>query len=187
MRIHLGANFQGYEAARQLEARLATAGHEVNWMGPPALDFNDDYPGIVIRLAQAVVADEDAGVFARGIQVGGEGAGEVIAANKVNGARVVAALSPNYVVGARMTADANVLVLPTNWLDANDIDALVAAFVQTPFGDSIDDARRIINTAEFETSGTIEGWAIDEGKVTTIPDDPSATGKFAQGAGITHD
>lgn len=187
MRVHLGTNFQGYEAARQLEQRLIAAGHDVNWMGPPALDFNDDYPAIVIRVAQAVVADEDAGIYARGIQVGGEGAGEVIAANKVNGARTVAALSPNYVVGARATADANLLVLPTNWLDEKDVDAAVTAFFETPFGDSIDDARRIINWAEFETSGTIEGWAIDEGKVTTIPDDPSATGKFAAGAGITHD
>lgn len=187
MRVHLGTNFQGYQAARDLEARLTTAGHEVHWMGAPSRDVGDDYPAIAIRVAQAVVADEDAAVYARGIQLGGEGAGEVIAANKVNGARAVAGLSPEYVAAARRHADANVLVLPTDWLDEAKIDALVAAFFDTSFGDSIDDARRIINTAEFETAGTIEGWAIDEGKVTEIPADPSSTGKFAAGAGITHD
>lgn len=187
MRVHLGANYQGYDVARQLETKLTEAGHDVHWMAAPSRDVGDDYPAIAIRVAQAVVADEDTAVYARGIQVGGEGAGEVIAANKVNGARAVAALSPAYVAEARRTADANVLVLPTNWLDVGAIDAAIAAFFDTPFGDSIDDARRIINTAEFETSGTIEGWTVDEGKVTVIPEDPSATGKFAQGAGITHD
>lgn len=187
MRIHLGTNYQGYEVARGLEARLTAAGHDVHWMGAPEYDFNDDYPAIAIRVAQAVVADEDTAVYARGIQVGGEGAGEVIAANKVNGARAVAGLSAEYVAAARRHADANVLVLPTDWLNEATIDALLAAFFDTAFGDSIDDARRIINTAEFETSGTIEGWTIDEGKVTEIPADPSATGKFHAGAGITHD
>ena len=187
MRIHLGTNYQGYQIARALETRLSAAGHEVHWLGAPEYDFNDDYPAIAIRVAQAVVADEDAAIYARGIQVGGEGAGEVIAANKVNGARAVAALSVEYVANARAHADANLLVLPTDWLDDAEIDSLLGAFFDTAFADSIDDARRIINTAEFETSGTIEGWTIDEGKVTEIPADPSSTGKFTAGKGITHD
>ena len=79
MRIHLGTNFQGYKLARQLENSLTAAGHDVHWMGAPVYDANDDYSAIVIRVAQAVVADEDAGIFARGIQVAGEGAGEIVA------------------------------------------------------------------------------------------------------------
>ena len=187
MRIHLGTNFRGYKVARDLESRLIAAGVDVHWMGSPTYDANDDYSGIAIRVAQAVVADEDHAVYSRGIQIGGEGVGEVIAANKVNGARVVAALSTEYVAAARKHADANVLVIPSYWLDDQAIDELITVFTTTEFGNSIDDARRIINTAEFETSGTIEGWAIEEGKVTSIPADPTSTGKFAAGAGITHD
>lgn len=178
MRIHLSANYAGYEAGRALETRLQQAGHDVHWLGSPVFDDNDDYPAMTIRVAQDVVADEDAAIYSRGIVLSGDGAGEVMAANKVNGARATIGLTAENVRAAREHADANVLVLPSDWLDATAIDALVGVFLDTSFSNGLDDARRLINTAEFETSGTIEGWAVDGDKVTEVPADPSNTGKY---------
>lgn len=161
MRIHLAANHAGYELAGTLREGLAPTGHEVIWHGPPAYDEGDDYPPGAIRVAKAVVEDEDAGRPGRGVIVGGDGAGETVAANKVNGARAVPALSVEFVRGARFRADVNVLVLPAALLTADAAAQLLDTFLTAEFSADLDDARRLVNTAEFETAGTIEGWLVD--------------------------
>ena len=37
----------------------------------------------------------------------------------------------------------------------------VEPLLSTPFLNNLDDARRVVNVAEFEASGTIEGWMIE--------------------------
>lgn len=161
MRIHLGANYQGYALGRELEARLTHAGHDVVWQGAPEFDDNDDFPLYCIRVGQAVVEDEDNGVTSRGVVIGGTGAAEAITTNKVNGARAVHTEQLDVVVDARAHADANILVLGAERVNAAHANTLVDALVSEPFLRLLDDARRIVNTAEFENSGTIEGWMIE--------------------------
>jgi len=161
VRIHLAANYAGYTLGRSLETQLGSAGHEVVWQGPPDYDKGDDYPVFAVRVGQAVVQDEDAGLDVRGIVVGGDGGGETIAANKVNGARAVPGLNTRFVRAARAHADANVLVLPSDLLLPGEATEVVAAFIEEKFLADLDDARRIVNTAEYEASGTIEGWLIN--------------------------
>lgn len=161
MRIHIGANSEGYVLATSLRKEIAGAGHEVVWHAAPALDEGDDYPAISIRAVQAVVADEDAGVQSRAIIVGGAGAGEVVAANKANGARVISATDASVIVDARIRADVNGLVIPAAHVSPEAIGGLVAAFLDTGFSNELDDARRLLQVAEFESSGTIEGWMVE--------------------------
>jgi ribose 5-phosphate isomerase B len=161
MRIHLGANYLGYERARALEAWLSSTGFDVIWQGAPEFDNEDDYPLYSIRVGQAVVEDEDAGVPVRGIIVGHTGASETIAANKVNGSRAIPALSQEFVRDARQHADSNILILGQSLASLEEAQRLVTLFLEEPFLNILDDARRIVNTAEFETSGTVEGWMID--------------------------
>lgn len=161
MRIHLAANYEGYDVAVRLRGRLSESGHDVSWHSAPDFDDDDDYPGMAIRALQATVADEDAGLLSRAIVIGGAGAGEVVAGNKVNGARVVSATDVAYVAEARRRADINGLVIPSFHVDEDTIDRLVAALMDTAFSSQLDDARRLVNVAEFETSGTIEGWMIE--------------------------
>ena len=160
MHIHLGANHQGYELARELEHALLAAGHEVHWHGSENYDDGDDYPHYTIAVARSVVRDEDAGVPVLGISCGASGCGEVITANKVNGARAITATDAKVVVDGRAHADANVLVLGRLALTTGAALTLVDAFLHTPFSGLLDDARRIVNTAEFETSNTVEGWTL---------------------------
>jgi ribose 5-phosphate isomerase B len=161
MRVHLGANSEGYVVAVDLRDALTAAGHEVVWHAAPAFDEGDDYPGIAVRALRAVIDDEDAGRDARAIIVGATGAGEVVAGNKVNGARVVSATDVGFVEAARVHADVNGLVVPVDHVAPELVLRLVCAFLETGFSSDLDDARRLVNVAEFETSGTIEGWTIE--------------------------
>lgn len=162
MLVHLGADYLGYERARTLEAWLAEAGYEVRWHGAPEYDHEDDYPVYSIRVGHAVVQDEDNTVMSKGVVVGGTGSAETIVANKVRGGRAVAGVSVSAVTDARQHADANILVLGATEQSLEQSQALITAFLNTNFLNILDDARRVINTAEFENSGTIEGWLIDE-------------------------
>ena len=161
MRIHLAGDSRGYELARGLEKKLAAAGHEVAWHAAEAYDEGDDYPIYAIRVGQAVIADEDAGVPVRGVLVGSTGAGEAIAANKVSGVRAIPGLGADFVRSARRHADADILTLGTDFVDAATALQLVELLISEPFDNLLEDARRIVNTNEFESAGTIEGWLIE--------------------------
>src|SRR5215212_7967724 len=89
MRIHLGTDHAGLDFSRHLREHLAEAGHEVVDHGPGEYDPQDDYPSYCINAALAVVRDQDAGVEALGVVFGGSGNGEQIAANKVEGVRLI--------------------------------------------------------------------------------------------------
>ncbi len=158
MRIHVGAGHVGYDPARALSAKLAESGHEVVWHGAASLDDGDDYPLFAVAVAQAVVIDEDRGAEVRGLLLG-QGPGEAVAAGKVNGARPVLAADPELAELARRTTDANVLAVPLAF--AGDLAAVVTSFLSTDFSAELDDARRLLNIAEYENSGTIEGWLIE--------------------------
>lgn len=160
MRIHLSADHRGFTLAKSLESWLTDQGHSILWHGASSLDEGDDYPLFTIRTAQAQLADEDQGITSRSIVVGGDGSGEVIAANKVNGARAALAMSGNQVALARQKSDISLLVLGSVHHSFEDAKKLATVFLETEFGGLLDDARRIINIAEFENSGTIEGWMI---------------------------
>jgi len=160
LKIHLSADHRGWDLAKDLETWLTESGHEVIWHGPSFKDEGDDYPVFTIRAAQAQVTDEDTGTAAKAIVVAGDGSGETIAANKVSGARATMALNAKQVELARKHADASLLVIGSLHHGAEQAKALIEIFLTTKFGNLLEDARRIINTTEYENSKTIEGWLI---------------------------
>ncbi|UFS58783.1 RpiB/LacA/LacB family sugar-phosphate isomerase [Subtercola endophyticus] len=159
MRIHLSADSAGFAFAHSLIERLEREG-DVVYHGAETFDHGDDYPAYAIACAQAVVEDEDRGIDVRGVVVGATGAGEAIVANKVAGVRAVLATSPETAILARAHADANVLAIGVELTNSALSTAIVEAFLSSPFLVDADDVRRIIYTAEYESAGTIEGWAI---------------------------
>lgn len=159
MLIHLAADHRGHDRGRALQRELEDRGHEVSWHGADELDPGDDYPHPVIAAVKAVVADEDAGRPSRGVVAAGDGTGELVAANKVNGGRATLAVDVDQVVAARTRADVNVLVVPAT-LDADLALRLVETLVDTGFSSELDDARRLLQIAEYESAGTIEGWQV---------------------------
>ncbi|MFT4029370.1 MAG: RpiB/LacA/LacB family sugar-phosphate isomerase [Protaetiibacter sp.] len=158
-RIHFAADHGGYELGRALAARASENGFDVVWHGSDEPDPGDDYPVYAVRVGQAVVSEQDAGIDAFGVLVVDEALAGVVAANKVNGARAITTASPRAGVTARAVVDANVLVLDgiaypeSAWL-------IVYAFVTAGMEQTVERGRQILQIEEFENAGTIEGWAI---------------------------
>lgn len=160
MRIHLAADYLGYELARQLEAWLK-ANHEVIWHAGDELDEGDDYPLFAVRVGQSVIADEDKGLDTLGVLVGGTGNGEIIALNKVKGVRAALAVSADLVAAARQEQNANALVIGASHIGFDQAKQLIQTALDNEYVGAIDSSRRIINVGEYENLGTIEGWLIE--------------------------
>jgi ribose 5-phosphate isomerase B len=160
MRIHLAADYLGYELARQLEAWLR-ANHEVIWHAGDELDEGDDYPLFAVRVGQSVIADEDKGLDTFGVLVGGTGNGEIIALNKVKGVRAALAVSADLVAAARQEQNANALVIGANHTGLDQAKQLIQTALDNEYVGAIDSSRRIINVGEYENLGTIEGWLVE--------------------------
>src|SRR3569623_634844 len=105
MRVHLGTDHAGLDLKRHLVDHLRSQGHEPIDHGAFAYDALDDYPVFCLRAAAAVVADPGS----LGVDIGGSGNGEQIAANKVLGARAALVWSEETALLARQHNDANVI------------------------------------------------------------------------------
>lgn len=150
--------------------------------GAVELDTGDDYAQPTIAAVTAVVADEDAGRPSKGIVAAGDGAGELVAANNVNGGRATLAVDVDQVGGARARTDVNILVVPDG-LGPDLALRLVKTFLDVPFSCELDDARRLLQIAEYESAGTIEGWqvgpALSEG-ILGLPLQPNSQARHGE-------
>ena len=155
MRIHIATDHAGLDFSTQLQEHLRAAGHEVTDHGPVSYDPVDDYPAFCIRAAQAVVADQSAGVNALGIVFGGSGNGEQIAANKVHGIRAALVWNLSTAELAREHNDANVIAIGARQHTFDEVTALIDRFIQTPFSGDERHVRRIGQIADFERDGSL--------------------------------
>ncbi|WP_115372231.1 RpiB/LacA/LacB family sugar-phosphate isomerase [Adhaeribacter pallidiroseus] len=83
MKIGIAADHAGFEQKQQLITQLRQAKYEVTDYGAHEYNAQDDYPDIIIPLAQAIASQE----VERGIAVCGSGVGVSVAANKFAGVR----------------------------------------------------------------------------------------------------
>jgi ribose 5-phosphate isomerase B len=83
MKIGIAADHAGFEQKEQLLKLLADNGYQVKDYGAFTYDSTDDYPDIVVPLAEAVSRRE----ISKGIAVCGSGVGVSVAANKIPGVR----------------------------------------------------------------------------------------------------
>ncbi|HVW18151.1 MAG TPA: ribose 5-phosphate isomerase B [Solirubrobacteraceae bacterium] len=128
MRIVVGADHAGYELKQHVAAALRAAGHDVGDVGTDSPE-QADYP-LYAEPAARMVAAGDA---ERGVLVCGSGVGVSIVANKVAGVRAVNAHDVAEATTARRHNGVNVLALAGRRLSEDDADAIVAAFLETPF------------------------------------------------------
>ncbi len=106
MRIVIGSDHGGFSAKEFIKKTIQKLGHEVSDFGCHSPE-SVDYPDVAQLVAEAVVR----GDFQKGVLVDGFGGAVALAANKVPGARAVAAYDA---VSARFAAahdDCNVLCL----------------------------------------------------------------------------
>jgi ribose 5-phosphate isomerase B len=150
MRIHIATDHAGLELSHFLIRELTKQGHELIDHGPKEYDPLDDYPEFCINAALAVVADEEAGVRALGIVLGGSGNGEQISANKVKGIRAALAWNSDTAKLAREHNNANVVALGARMHSQKEILQLVEIFIAEPFSNEERHSRRINQISEFE-------------------------------------
>ena len=155
MRIHIATDHAGLELSHFLIRELTKQGHEVFDHGPKTYDPIDDYPSFCINAALAVVADQQAGVEALGIVLGGSGNGEQIAANKVRGVRAALAWNESTAKLAREHNDANVIAVGARQHSMDEVLHLIELFIAEPFSQDERHVRRISKIATYENTGEI--------------------------------
>ena len=155
MRIHIATDHAGLDLSHFLIDSLRADGHEVFDHGPTSYDPLDDYPSFCINAALAVIQDEQAGVEALGIVLGGSGNGEQIAANKVHGIRAALAWNLDTAKLARQHNDANVVAVGARQHTQDEVLELIRAFVAEPFSNDERHVRRIGKISAYEQTGQI--------------------------------
>lgn len=154
-RVHIATDHAGMKLSSHLVSHLGEQGYEVVDHGPREYDPLDDYPAFCIRAALAVVADQEAGVDALGIVLGGSGNGEQIAANKVKGVRAALAWNLDTARLAREHNDANVIAVGGRQHSVEEATGLIEAFLAEPFSHDERHVRRIGKITVYETTGEI--------------------------------
>ncbi|MEY4618537.1 MAG: hypothetical protein RL101_723 [Actinomycetota bacterium] len=155
MRIHIATDHAGLELSHFLIEQLGKQGHEVFDHGPTSYDPLDDYPSFCINAALAVVRDQQAGIQALGIVLGGSGNGEQIAANKVVGIRAALAWNESTAKLAREHNDANVIAVGARQHSQEEVLHLIELFIAEPFSNDERHVRRIGKIATYEETGDI--------------------------------
>ena len=155
MRVHIGSDHAGLELKDHLLDWLADQGHEVVDHGPFVYDALDDYPVFCLRAAEAVAADQQDGVHALGVVIGGSGNGEQMAANKVKGVRAALVWSEETAVLAREHNDANVISVGGRMHTVDDMTRFIGVFLTTEFTGEERHVRRIGMLADYEKTGNL--------------------------------
>ncbi|MBX3104903.1 MAG: ribose-5-phosphate isomerase [Microbacteriaceae bacterium] len=161
MRIHIATDHAGLEFSHTIQEHLKAQGHEVVDHGPQSYDPLDDYPSFCINAAIGVVADQQSGIEALGIVLGGSGNGEQMAANKVRGARAALVWNEDTAKLAREHNDANLISIGARQHSIQVVLELVDTFIATPFSREERHERRIAQLREFEDTGAIAGKQVD--------------------------
>lgn len=155
MRIHIATDHAGMELSAFLVSELTSLGHEVIDHGPKDYDPFDDYPGFCIAAAKSVVKDQQAGIEALGIVLGGSGNGEQMAANKVAGIRAALIWNSETAALARDHNNANVAAVGARQHTKAEVLDLVKVFIGTEFSRDERHIRRIGKIELFEKTGEV--------------------------------
>jgi len=115
-KIYVGADHAGFELKQKLVADLKKLGYEPVDVGPKTLDPTDDYPDYAKPVAEAV----SRGVVHRGVLTCGTGLGMAYAANRYPKVRAAVVWSPEIAELAKTHNDANVLVLPSRFVNEEE-------------------------------------------------------------------
>jgi ribose 5-phosphate isomerase B len=159
MRVHIGGDHAAYDLKCILVTFLQGKGYDVIDHGPEYLDPEDDYPVLVLRVAEAVSGD----IGAFGIVLGGSGNGEQMAANKVRGIRAGLANTVELAELARSHNNAQVLSIGARMNTEEEAKAMVETFLTTRFSGEERHARRLAMIERFERDGQLPPIVAAEG------------------------
>jgi ribose 5-phosphate isomerase B len=147
MNIYIGADHRGFKLKEQIKTILLNEGYQVFDLGAATYDSEDDFPVYGNLVATEVKKNLE---IAKGILICGSGFGMEIVANKIRGIRAVLPQSPDHAYQARHDDDANILVLPANFVDEEVALKIVRVFLSTPFAREERYLRRLEEISKIE-------------------------------------
>jgi ribose 5-phosphate isomerase B len=152
LKIVASSDHAGLKLRKALVKTLRERGLDVEDLGPEAPD-PIDYPDEAAKVGRRVGHPVDADGDVRGLLVCGSGVGMCIAANKIDGVRAVDAWSVESARLSRAHNDANVLCLGARLVSDTDANAILDAWLATPF-DGGRHAARVAKLGELDKSRT---------------------------------
>jgi ribose 5-phosphate isomerase B len=126
--ILIAADHAGFELKKKLADQLKKLGYKVRDLGTNSAD-STDYPDYAHPLAKEV----SEGKAKRGILVCGTGLGMSYVANRYPNVRAAVTWSPEVAELARSHNDANVLVLPSRFVNDHEAEKILEKWLDTPF------------------------------------------------------
>jgi ribose 5-phosphate isomerase B len=157
MRVGIATDHGGFGLKEEMVAQLRAAGHEVLDLGAYSLDPVDDYPDVVIPLAQAVVT----GKIDRGVAICGSGVGASVCANKIPG--IHAALIHDHFSARQGVEDDHLNILCMGGRTVGPAVAwdLIQTFLAAEFSQAERHLRRLSKVASLEASMCAKSSAAD--------------------------
>lgn len=147
MKLAVGSDHAGFRLKTQLVAWLrspAGGAHQLTDVGCEGLE-SCDYPDFAAAVGEAVRC----GRAARGILICGTGIGMGMAANRIPGIRAAVTWNPATAALAAEHNAANVLCIPARFAGPKKAQAMIRAFLKTPFGGGRH-ARRVRKIKQLE-------------------------------------
>lgn len=128
MKLALGADHRGIDAATRLTERLCAAGHDVNVFVPQPGE-TCDYPDAAWNVATCI----SSGDAELGILLCGTGVGMCVAANKIPGIRAAPVHDEVTAEISRAHINANIICLSADLLGMRLIEKIIDLWLATPF------------------------------------------------------
>jgi len=126
--LAIGCDHAGFEYKEAIKAALVADGWKVEDKGTYSKD-STDYPDYAHPVAQMV---ED-GTAATGILICGSGNGVCMTANKHHGVRAALCWNVELAQLARQHNNANIICIPSRYVDLTLAEAMATAFLNTAF------------------------------------------------------
>ncbi len=146
MRVGIAADHAGFDLKRELVEDLKASGHEMVDLGAHELNPEDDYPDLVIPLAEAVATGE----VQRGIALCGSGVGACVVANKIPGVRAALIMDGFSAHQGVEDDDMNVICLGARVTGKALAMDLIQTFLHARFKDAERFRRRLAKIAALE-------------------------------------
>lgn len=145
--IYFAADHRGFELKEALKAHLSARGILFEDVGAAALDPDDDY---VDFAAAAAVKIAENPADHKGIFLCGSGHGVDIVANKFKGIRAALCWNADVAKQSREHDEANVLILPADWLTEEQAKEIVNVWLETESSGEERHMRRIAKIRKAE-------------------------------------
>lgn len=145
--LYLAADHRGFALKETLKTWLLEAAIPFKDMGATDLDISDDYPDFAEATVRAVA--ENAADF-KGILICGSGHGMDMIANKFKGIRAALCFNSAIAKQSREHEDANILVLPADWVRDREAIEIARIWLETPFGEAERNTRRLEKMKKIE-------------------------------------